>query len=100
MNFFLYFSGPDNTYTCCGTDQLLTIVDQFSLAGKLIQRCPACYYNFRSLFCAMTCSPTHSNFISIETTEPSSLDANKTSVLSIHYNVATDFVQRIISSCR
>ena len=96
----MYFSGPDNTYTCCATDQLLTIRDQFSLAGKLIQRCPACYYNFRSLFCSMTCNPVHSNYIKIESTETSSLDPNKTSILAINYTIANDFVQRIINSCR
>lgn len=76
------------------------MADQFGLAKLMLGRCPSCYYNFRSLFCAMTCSPDHSRFLSNPTFGTSSKYPGNITVESIEYHVADDFAGRLLSSCR
>jgi hypothetical protein len=92
--------GPSDTYTCCPAEQIATMADQFGMAKLMLGRCPSCYHNFRSLFCAMTCSPYQSRFLTVKDIGPSTIDPNKTSVLSIYYNLADDFAERLLDSCR
>lgn len=93
-------SGPTNTRTCCPAEQIATMAGQFGMAKLMLGRCPSCYHNFRSLFCAMTCSPDQSRFLTVNQTGPSSKYENETSVLAINYNLADDFAQRLLDSCR
>jgi Niemann-Pick C1 protein len=74
------------------------MANQFGLAKLMLGRCPSCYYNFRSLFCAMTCSPDHSRFLTVEQTGNSSTGVE--TVEAINYNLADDFAQRLLDSCR
>ena len=97
MNFLL---GPNNTYTCCPTAQISIIADQFGLAKLMLGRCPSCFYNFRSLFCAMTCSPVQSRFLTIKEMGNSSLYPDRKTVEAISYNLADDFAERLLDSCR
>ncbi|CAH8572285.1 unnamed protein product [Heterobilharzia americana] len=48
---------------CCDEKQLDFFSKSASLAAMLLKRCPACYANFRLLFCAMTCDPNQARFI-------------------------------------
>ncbi len=95
-----YFSGPNSTYTCCAPDQIANIANQFGMAKLMLGRCPSCYYNFRSLFCAMTCSPDQSRFLTITKTGNSTLYPGRETVEEIHYTIADDFADRILNSCR
>ena len=76
------------------------MANQFSTAALMLARCPSCYYNFRSLFCAMTCSPDHSRFITVQDRGQSSVYPNRTTVESINYQLADDFAERLLGSCR
>lgn len=92
--------GSENTYTCCAPDQIGNMASQFGMAKMMLGRCPSCYYNFRSLFCAMTCSADQSRFLKVFTTGNSTKYPNKTTVESVNYTVAGDFAERILTSCR
>ena len=99
-NRYMFANAESNTYTCCAPDQILTLLDQLSLTAKLIGRCPSCYYNFRSLFCSMTCHPQQSRFMAVKEFGNSTKYPGKLTVESITYELADDFPQRIIDSCR
>ncbi|CAF1029966.1 unnamed protein product [Rotaria sordida] len=96
----MMYKGPNSTYTCCAPDQIATIANQFGMAKLMLGRCPSCYYNFRSLFCGMTCSADQSRFISIIETGNSTLYPGRTTVEAINYTIANDFGERILNSCR
>ena len=49
------------------------MANQFGMAKLMLGRCPSCYYNFRSLFCAMTCSPDQSQFLTVKETGTSTI---------------------------
>ena len=76
------------------------MANQFGMAKLMLGRCPSCYYNFRSLFCAMTCSTTQSAFLSVKEYGTSTTNHSLTTVESIYYNLADDFAQRLLDSCR
>jgi Niemann-Pick C1 protein len=76
------------------------MANQFGMAKLMLGRCPSCYYNFRSLFCAMTCSPHHSRFLTVEEVGNSTDHPGKESVEAISYNVADDFGERLLDACR
>lgn len=76
------------------------MADQFGMAKMMLGRCPSCYYNFRSLFCAMTCRPDHSRYLTVKETGTSTLYPGKETIESINYTMADDFAQRILNSCR
>ena len=46
-----------DTQVCCASDQIKDLKDQTSVARSLFSRCPACYHNFMTHFCATTCDP-------------------------------------------
>ncbi|CAF3737766.1 unnamed protein product [Rotaria sp. Silwood1] len=94
------YHGANSTYTCCAPDQIANMANQFGMAKLMLGRCPSCYYNFRSLFCSMTCSPDHSRFLAITETGNSSLYPGRITVESITYTIADDFAERILNSCR
>ena len=52
---------------CCDEQQVDDILANFGQAEMIIGRCPTCYYNFRINFCEMTCRPTQSEFLKVET---------------------------------
>ena len=76
------------------------MADQFGMAKMMLGRCPSCYYNFRSLFCGMTCSADHSRFLTIKETGTSPSQSGKETIEQIYYTMADDFAERILTSCR
>ena len=76
------------------------MANQFGIAKLMLGRCPSCYYNFRSIFCYMTCGIDHSRFLTVTQTGNSSKYSNETTVEEIQYRMADDFGQRIVDSCR
>jgi Niemann-Pick C1 protein len=70
------------------------------MAKLMLGRCPSCYYNFRSLFCAMTCAPDHSRFLTVKDLGNSTAPPGRITVESIYYDIADDFAGRLLDSCR
>ncbi|KEI37934.1 uncharacterized protein L969DRAFT_82820 [Mixia osmundae IAM 14324] len=60
---------PSWDTACCTPDQLSTLSDSLQQAESLIALCPACKTNFRRFYCAFTCSPDQSLFVSIAQTQ-------------------------------
>ncbi|CAF4784883.1 unnamed protein product, partial [Rotaria socialis] len=75
------------------------MANQFGMAKLMLGRCPSCYYNFRSLFCSMTCSPDHNRFLTVIDYGTSTLHPGETTVEAINYTIADDFAERILTSC-
>lgn len=59
------YNGPNTTFACCSTKQLLSLESSMSITKALLTRCPACSDNFVSLHCHNTCSPDQSLFINV-----------------------------------
>ncbi|GAB1295788.1 NPC1-like intracellular cholesterol transporter 1 [Apodemus speciosus] len=59
------YDGPNTTYACCSTKQLLSLESSMSITKALLTRCPACSDNFVSIHCHNTCSPDQSLFINV-----------------------------------
>ncbi|CAH6995903.1 NPC1-like intracellular cholesterol transporter 1 [Phodopus roborovskii] len=59
------YNGPNTTYACCSTKQLVALDKSMSITKALLTRCPACSDNFVSLHCHNTCSPDQSLFINV-----------------------------------
>jgi hypothetical protein len=53
---------------CCAQSQIIDLAQNLALPKSIIGRCPACYYNFRQLFCELTCSPIQSTFLNVSET--------------------------------
>ena len=50
---------------CCAQSQILDLVQNLALPQSIIGRCPACFYNFRQIFCELACSPVQSKWINV-----------------------------------
>ncbi|EDL40576.1 NPC1-like intracellular cholesterol transporter 1 precursor [Mus musculus] len=59
------YNGPNDTYACCSTKQLVSLDSSLSITKALLTRCPACSENFVSIHCHNTCSPDQSLFINV-----------------------------------
>ncbi|CAH8614575.1 unnamed protein product [Schistosoma rodhaini] len=81
-----------NAKVCCDEDQLNYFSKSASLASMLLKRCPACFANFRLLFCAMTCDPNQVQFI--EPTIKGKL------VESITYTLTDHMADTFFNSCK
>ncbi|XP_052763831.1 NPC intracellular cholesterol transporter 1-like isoform X1 [Mya arenaria] len=100
----LLYNGDDNTYTCCSTEQLITMQSSLGVPNNLLQRCPACYHNFLNQICQMTCSPHQSKFIAVndDVTCPDANPNCKTGkgVPSIYYLMTNKYVDDFYDSCK
>ena len=54
---------------CCNKDQIEILDNDLKKAEAIIGGCPSCYFNFRNMWCHMTCSPKQSDFVVIKKTE-------------------------------
>ena len=64
------YHGDEATFTCCDFKQLRRFSDDLSVPKQLMSRCPACYLNFRTLLCDLTCSPIQKEFLMITQDQP------------------------------
>ena len=92
--------GPNATYTCCAPDQIRTLNNQLEMVKLMLDVCPSCFYNYRSLFCAVTCHPQQSRFITVDRFGNSTSQPGRQTVESITSVLADDFPQRLLDSCR
>ena len=53
---------------CCNKEQILILNEDLKKAEALIGNCPSCYFNFRNMWCHMTCSPNQADFVIAKTT--------------------------------
>ncbi|TNN18496.1 Niemann-Pick type protein 1B [Schistosoma japonicum] len=81
-----------NAKVCCDESQLDFFSRSASLAAMLLKRCPACFANFRLLFCAMTCDPNQAQFIT-----PA---INGKLVESITYTLTDHMADTFFNSCK
>ncbi|PAA66704.1 hypothetical protein BOX15_Mlig025683g1 [Macrostomum lignano] len=81
--------------TCCSERQIETLSIQMDRAGLLLRRCPACWKNFRSMFCNMACSPNQSLYL-----QATSFDESVNTVTSVNYNISSNFAHTFFNSCK
>ena len=79
---------------CCDYKQLLSLQSGLQSAQQMMTRCPACWKNFRELYCQMTCSPNNSLFLN------ASLAADDKSIESIDFYVDEAFRDGLYNSCK
>lgn len=89
-----FLEGP----TCCTTDQVEALKENFNQVEGLISACPACRNNFRSFFCSFTCSPEQGSFVNITSTQKT--QADRTAVKSVDFHVAEQYGQGFFDSCK
>lgn len=66
------------------------IICSLNLSLFLCARCPACFFNFMTLFCELTCSPRQSQFVKATKFSPDP-EQNKTNVLEVSYYISQTF---------
>jgi hypothetical protein len=84
---------------CCSARQVTNMVQQFSVVGSLLGRCPACLVNFKNAFCHMSCSPDQSDFLEVTRTINLTL-SDVPSVTEVNFHVAEEFVNGVYDSCK
>ncbi|TGZ50411.1 hypothetical protein CRM22_010806 [Opisthorchis felineus] len=89
-----YALAPD-TPLCCDKEQLQFFQNSSKAAYELLRRCPACWANFRLLFCAMTCDPEQANFLT-----PTIVENPVSYVESIVYNLTRSVADTFFNSCK
>lgn len=74
---------------------MYTIEANMGLPEQFFKRCPSCYYNFLNIYCYLTCSPTHSESVSVKAYS----NDNKV-VKAVNYAMSTDFAFGMFNSCK
>ena len=80
---------------CCDHNQLSSLKSGLESAEQLLSRCPACWKNFRELYCRLICSPNNSMFL-----DPKALSADKKAIVAIDYYVDKSFRDGLYNSCK
>ncbi|KAF4076370.1 hypothetical protein AMELA_G00213600 [Ameiurus melas] len=81
---------------CCDTQQLKTLKDNIQIPLQYLSRCPACFFNFMTLFCELTCSPRQSVFLNATQFTPD----NGTNVVELSYYISQDFANAMYNACK
>jgi Niemann-Pick C1 protein len=76
----------------------MALSDNLAQAENLIASCPACRNNFRTFFCAFTCSPNQAQFLDITATQQS--NTGQTAVKSIDFYASERFTKGFFDSCK
>ncbi|KTG42830.1 hypothetical protein cypCar_00021838, partial [Cyprinus carpio] len=82
---------------CCDTQQLKTLKNNIQIPLQFLGRCPACFFNFMTLFCELTCSPRQSDFIN--STDFSAFNKSTTNVYSVTYYISLTFANAMYNAC-
>ncbi|KAL7053642.1 hypothetical protein AAHC03_026939 [Spirometra sp. Aus1] len=87
-------SSAESVPVCCDAAQVNAFSVGIQSASVLLGRCPACFANFRRLFCKMTCDPHQSAFL-----QP--LNVTKTdAVTEVLYVLTTHFAEGFFNNCK
>ncbi|KAF7776363.1 hypothetical protein Agabi119p4_4756 [Agaricus bisporus var. burnettii] len=89
-----FAAGP----VCCSSDQVETLKANFVQVEAFLASCPACRNNFRSFFCAFTCSPHQGEFVNVTSTQEGS--NGRTAVKSADFFVTEQFGKGFYDSCK
>jgi len=65
---------------------------------QILSRCPACFHNFVSLFCHLTCDPEQSNFLAAD--EVKTTDKQQKAISKVTYAISETFGVGMFNSCR
>ncbi|XP_056599830.1 NPC intracellular cholesterol transporter 1 [Triplophysa dalaica] len=86
---------------CCDTQQLKTLKESIQIPLQYLSRCPACFFNFMTLFCELTCSPRQSQFLNATEfiTEPDDTGKNTTNVVKLSYYINQTFANAMYNAC-
>uniref|UniRef100_A0A671L7D7 Niemann-Pick C1 protein-like n=1 Tax=Sinocyclocheilus anshuiensis TaxID=1608454 RepID=A0A671L7D7_9TELE len=82
---------------CCDTQQLRTLKKNMQVPLQYLSRCPACFFNFMTLFCELTCSPRQGDFVNA--TKFSTFDKNTTNVDEVSYYISQTFANAMYNAC-
>ena len=88
----------NETKTCCDRAQLKRINDNLSLPKQLMNRCPACYTNFKAFLCDLTCHPESSDFLLV--TDESVYNTTEKQITTLTYHMSTYYAQNMYDSCK
>nr|XP_020748933.1 Niemann-Pick C1-like protein 1 [Odocoileus virginianus texanus] len=92
------YTGPDTTYACCSSKQLVALDMSLRVTKALLTRCPACSDNFVSLHCHNTCSPNQSLFINV-TRVVTQADNQSQAVVAYEAFYQRSFAEQTYNSC-
>ncbi|XP_036411674.1 NPC intracellular cholesterol transporter 1 [Colossoma macropomum] len=88
-----------NQSVCCDTQQLNTLKGNIQLPLQYLSRCPACFFNFMTLFCELTCSPHQSQFLNVTSFSTDPVD-NRTNVVELSYYISDMFANAMYNACK
>ncbi|TRY88827.1 hypothetical protein DNTS_033075, partial [Danionella cerebrum] len=77
---------------CCDTQQLITLKSNIQIPLQYLSRCPACFFNFMTLFCELTCSPRQSEFLN-------ATQISNGSVQEVSYHIGQSFANAMYDAC-
>ncbi|XP_066513297.1 NPC intracellular cholesterol transporter 1-like [Hoplias malabaricus] len=84
---------------CCDTQQLKTLKHSIQIPLQYLSRCPACFFNFITLFCELTCSPHQSLFLNVTEITPYP-GHNSSNVHRLTYYINQTFANSMFNSCK
>jgi Niemann-Pick C1 protein len=84
---------------CCTPDQLDTLQQSLAQAEPLLALCPACRLNFRDFYCAFTCSPDQSTFVTVTAAQNLSAETGP-AVKTVAFHVDPTFGKGFFESCQ
>ena len=58
-----FYVNNRNPAVCCSDNQVTVLKADLARAESILAQCPSCYFNFRMLWCHMTCSPDQHEFL-------------------------------------
>ncbi|XP_072525289.1 NPC intracellular cholesterol transporter 1 [Salminus brasiliensis] len=88
-----------NSSVCCDTQQLTTLKGNIQIPLQYLSRCPACFFNFMTLFCELTCSPHQSQFLNATEFSPDPVH-NGTNVVRLSYYINQTFADAMYNACK
>ncbi|KAJ1522993.1 hypothetical protein ONE63_002129 [Megalurothrips usitatus] len=91
------YNETGDSYTCCDTDQLITMHANMLKAAGIYSRCPSCFRNFFSIFCHVTCSTAQSDFVEVVDTKS---NGNGQYVTEMNVYLTQDSMDKVFGSCR
>ena len=86
-----------NSPVCCDYQQALFLHHYTSFFDKIFNNCPACYHNFRTLFCGMWCDPNQSLFL-----KPKLMQCSISYIFieALDVSVASHLTDTLYNSCK
>ncbi|XP_015782415.1 NPC intracellular cholesterol transporter 1 isoform X2 [Tetranychus urticae] len=94
------FLNNDNPPVCCSLEQIDALEKSYEAPNQFLGRCPSCFYNWKQIFCEMTCSSRQSQFINITKVVPLESSPEKLQVQNTTYFMSETFAKGLHQSCK